>query len=378
MKKKLQKLLLFSPYFPSHIGGVEMYTKNIAEGLVKNYGIEVVVISSNHTEKRIKVEMMNGIKVYRLPILFTLSNTPVNPFWYREIKHIIAIEKPDIINAHAPVPLMADITALASGNIPFILTYHTGRMKKSTIVENIVLTLYEKFVLSYTCRKAKKIICTSPYVKNKFLYRYTKKTVVISPGVDTKLFKPKKNKDTNRILFVGSLKKAEKYKGVTYLLKSFALFHKRYPKIKLHIVGDGDAKDEYMQLAKILHIEKFVTFSGTLQGKELISAYQHAEVLVLPSLFESFGMVLIEAMACAVPVIGTMIGGIPHVIDDTKNGLLIEAGNVHKLTGALLAIFKNPLAANQMGKNGLRKVQQQYTWDIQVKKTNAVMAKVFS
>src|ERR1700738_1213150 len=105
------KLLIVAPYFPPHPGGLEAYAFNIAQGLMQTYDYEVVVVTSNPHGKEQIIEDYCGIKVYRLPILLRIANTPINPFWYVTLKSIIRAEKPDIINSHQPVPFIGDLTA---------------------------------------------------------------------------------------------------------------------------------------------------------------------------------------------------------------------------------------------------------------------------
>src|SRR5690348_15228823 len=104
MKASKVKVLIVAPYFPPHPGGLELYAFNTAQGLNKKYGYEVVVVTANPDGRKQIIEDYCGIKVYRLPIMLRISNTPINPLWVSKLKRIIRTEKPDIINSHQPVP----------------------------------------------------------------------------------------------------------------------------------------------------------------------------------------------------------------------------------------------------------------------------------
>ena len=93
MKDNNVKLLLVAPYFPPHSGGLESYAFNIAQGLIETYNYEVVVVTSNPNGKKLVIEDYYGIKVYRLPIMMRIANTPINPLWYVTIKRIICRRK---------------------------------------------------------------------------------------------------------------------------------------------------------------------------------------------------------------------------------------------------------------------------------------------
>src|SRR2546430_16283283 len=131
MKDKKVKLLLVTPYFLPQSGGLESYAFNIAQSLMQTYDYEVVVVTSNPDGKNQFIEDYCGIKVYRLPIMLRIANTPINPFWYLTLKRIIRTEKPDIINSHQPVPFIGDLSAFLTGSTPSALTYHSGTMLKN-------------------------------------------------------------------------------------------------------------------------------------------------------------------------------------------------------------------------------------------------------
>ena len=184
----MKKVMFVTPYFPPKIGGAENYAYNIAKGLKKKYGWEVVVVTSNHEQPhKYKEETLDGMKVYRLPRWFKLSNTPINPMWYFMIKKIIKKENPDIINGHSPVPFIADVAARIAGKLPFILTYHAGSMKKDKLFQDSLIIPYEKIILKKTIRLSNKIICSSKVVKEDFI-KNERSIVGIRNAINSNLF----------------------------------------------------------------------------------------------------------------------------------------------------------------------------------------------
>lgn len=364
MKKLNQKikLMVVTPYFPPNVGGAQNYAYNIAVGIAKQFKWQVVVVTSNFVNKKIEIEQKQGIKIYRLPILFKFSNTPINPMWYFQIKKIIREENPDIINANAPVPFITDVAAAAAGNLPFVLTYHTGTMKKEKIIFDVIISFYEKLFLSRLFKRADRIICSSEFVKNTIAKSYSHKSVVITPAVDISLFKPTKKKKLmeNTVLFVGRHANLYTTKGLYYLIDAI----KKIPHATLQVVGE-----------KIDIKEKNIKFLGIKRGADLVNIMQNSSILVLPSLpdKESFGMVLIEAMGCKIPVIGTRIGGIPEVINHGKDGLLVPAQDSEALKNAIEKILTKPALAKKMGENGYNKVRNNYTWSKKVSDTQNIL-----
>lgn len=365
------KIIFVTPYYYPSIGGVQNYVKNIAEGLYKKYNYRSVIITSS-LDNKYKEEIINGLKVYRLPYWFRISNSPINPLWYFQIKKIIMKENPKIINLHSPVPFIADIAAIIarSNNIPFILTYHSGHMKKGKFLIDKFLKIYEMKILKKIIDNASLIISIYPEFLKKEL-KIEKNIFHITPGVNTNIFKPKKTNIQNTILYVGRIEKNSEMKGIKYILDAIKIIKTNIQNIKLVIVGDGDALKSYKEYTKQLGLTQHVAFLGFQKGKKLVSCYQNSNLLILPSYTdaESFGIVLIEAMACKKPVIGTNVGGIPFIIKHEKNGLLIPSKNSKAIAKAVIEILSNSKLATIMGENGYNRVIKEFTWEKQIEKS---------
>src|SRR4030042_5854695 len=371
MKNK-NKIMIVTPYFYPESGGVANYTYNLYKRLVKK-GYKIAIVTS-WTGKSIKKEKISGMNVYRLPRQFKISNTPISFKWKKQIKDIIEKENPNLIHGHMPVPFICDTALSVSGNIPFVISYHHGgSMKKGKLLPDILISVYEAIFLKRLLKKSKIIITPSEFVTKEFMKKYSEKSFTVPPGVDLKKFKPDYSfKPVNRVLFVGNLIKSEDYKGLNYLMESTKVVKKQIPSIRLVVVGGGDYLEHYEYLARELGIKKNTTFAGQLNREEIIKEYQNTNVLVLPSLMESFGIVLIEAMACKKPVIGANTGGIPYVINNNKNGLLVPAKDSGALAKAIIAVLKNPEAGKRMGEVGFKEVKENFTWERCAEKTEKI------
>jgi phosphatidylinositol alpha-mannosyltransferase len=360
------KLLITIPYFPPYHGGTQIYAYNIAKRLQNELGWNVVIVTSGNRGFHIVKEEYEGLRLYRLPFWLKISNTPINLFWPFMLKRIIRDELISIINAHAPVPFMSDMTGLAAGNIPLVLTYHASTMRKNSFFPDLLIWLYEHSFLQILLKRADLIVCSSDFVRLGFLKAYLYKSTTITPGVDTEIFKPADKKDENQtILFVAGLTRSEQHKGLKVLINAFKSLREEFPRLKLMVVGDGSMKNTYEAYVRNLGLEQSVIFRGKLSIYDgLVEAYQQCDVLILPSLApaESFGMVLIEAMACKRPVIGTIAGGIPLVIDDEKTGLLVASNNSPALAAGIRRLLTDPALAKRFGEAGLEKVRAKYNW----------------
>jgi rhamnosyl/mannosyltransferase len=348
-----------APYYPPKIGGVERYAERIAQELRRSPDLRPVVITS-HPGRRTAIEFRDGVEVVRLPSWFTLSNTPINPVWFWSVRRLLRCYQVDVINTHSPVPFLADVATLMAGGRPVVQTYHSGSMVKNTGRLDWLITLYEKHVLSRLFHRAAALVAVSPTS----LAHEVPGAHIITPGVDAGKFAPSSHPWGNTLLYVGRIDRTSAWKGVDVLLRAFARLVADVPDARLRLVGSGDAVEDQRELAYSLHITDHVEFAGELTGQDLIDAYSRARALVLPSLTEaeSFGMTLIEAMACARPVIGSAIGGIPYVIDDGRTGLLVPPGDVGALSAACRRLLTDDGLCARLGGNGRRVVESRYAW----------------
>lgn len=166
------------------------------------------------------------------------------------------------------------------------------------------------------------------------------------------------------LLFVGVLDRAHYFKGVDNLLRAVAALAD--PNLELIVVGQGDMQAEYRQLAMRLGLAAEVHFPGFVPDGELPAYYRLADATVLPSTTagEAFGLVLLESLACATPVVASALPGVRTVVADGENGFLAEPGSPEALAaqlGRLLSL--SPARREAMGAAGRRKVEQRYAWN---------------
>ncbi len=376
-------ILIVTPYFYPEGGGLEQYAYNISKRLIKK-GFHVTVLCSTKKGKDI-TETIDGIHIMRQKPDFIISNTPVKFNLFFEMSKLARENDFDLINAHTPVPYYADVAALVSRryDIPFVLTYHNDLIKESNLSKFIV-NVYNNSLNLLILRLSNLIITPSPYCyhDSKFLKKFKKKLVWIPPGVDIKRYSSIGSspsiykdyglpKDSKIILFVGQMGKYHTHKGIDCLINSFGIVKGKINNPYLVLVGAGDAISEYKKLCKKQNITKNTIFTGFVNDETLIRYYKSSNVLVLPStsISEGFGMTLIEANACGKPVIGTNIGGIPYVIKDGENGLVVPPKDPNALAEAIFRILSDRELAERLGKTGYKKVIKNFTWEKSGEKT---------
>lgn len=371
-----KNIMLAAPYFPPHLGGQEQYTYNLAKRLQDNYGWDVKVVTTGKPGLSTTHELYKGVHVYRLPYWFKLSNTPINPLWPFTLKRFMAKHNIAAMNAHAPVPGFGDIAVMVGGNVPSALTYHMASMKKNDKRYDWLIDLYESRFLPAVLKRATATIATSGAVKDMHMSGHAAKTVTITPGTDTAFFVPAKQLAKNTVLFVGSMNKSDKHKGLTYLLDAFAAVAKHNPAARLLLVGDGTARADFENQVAELGLGDRVEFLGALFGEELKQAYQRATLLVLPSLNENFALVTLEAMASGLPVVGTNVGAIPDIIDDGKNGYLIPPADSAAIAAKVTHLLENPKEAAAFGKQARKKAEATFSWEHKVEATDTLLRRI--
>jgi glycosyltransferase involved in cell wall biosynthesis len=259
-------------------------------------------------------------------------------------------------------------------NIPLIVTYHGDPEKNmGGIIYKIGVSLYAKYILDKVLSRADVIISPSEYYidESRFLGKYKDKIVVIPNGINIDEFDigyPKEECrkklglpfDGNTILFVGTL---SLFKGPDVLLKAMPKVIKNIPTAKLVFVGSGPMKEGLEMQSKKLGVERHVKFTGFVEESLKPLYYRATDIFVLPSIMntESFGIVNLEAMACGVSIVASKIGGIPDVVKDMENGLLVPPKDSNALADAIIYLLENENVRERMGKNGREKVED-YSW----------------
>ena len=187
---------------------------------------------------------------------------------------------------------------------------------------------------------------------------------VIPIGVDTRIFRPLVTKKRGDIFFLSVLDEYHEFKGLDVLLGAIRIAKREMPDLKLIVGGEGALKDYYMKVSKSMGLGGNVEFVGSVPQKMLTEYYNSCNLFVLPSTDptrETFGIVLLEAMACEKPVVATEIAGAAEDIKGNKAGLVVSPGDKDELAEAMLCILKNQELAARNGigrkKDGGEEVQ---------------------
>lgn len=368
------KVLIATPYFWPRVGGLENYARFLAQGLAEA-GCVVVVVCGDEGVRQPTKDEVDGHVVWRLPVWRTVSNTPVNLAWWRQLRRIIRAEAPDVINAHTPVPFMVDLVTWAAGRRPVVVTYHAATLfKPGSALMTILISSYLR-VEWLTLARARVIIAVSPYVRES-LARWQSKTAVVSNAVPE--VAAARDMTGVGLAFVSNLEPTHSWKGLDLLLDALAILKRDGLAINLTVVGDGADRPRYEQRARQLDLCEQVWFAGKLVGSDRDALVRQAAAVVLypTTSNDAFPTVMLEAWAQGVAVIAAAVGPLPSLVDDGVTGILVAPGNAIALADALRNGLADQSHLMDLGEAGRQLVAREYTWSRQVERTRALLKAV--
>lgn len=265
--------------------------------------------------------------------------------------------------------LLLKFVGLYRGRI--VLSFHgrdTQALIKSKGLEkilwNIAFRLSDSIV---ACSKAlmEEICCFDRELSRKTSYIHNGVDIATTPFASQK-DNVKELKNMNYLLNVGTL---EHQKGHDVLLQAFKQVHKKFDTLNLVIIGrKGDAEPNIKKMIHSLGLSDRVRLYEGLPHDEVLLYMENAKGFVLPSRYESFGIVILEAGLYGLPVIASNVGGIPEIISHNETGRLFEPGDIDALANELSYLLSNPDERARLGRNLKKHVNDNFSWEKTYKK----------
>ena len=311
----------------------------LMKGLLEQYRLALACPTGWLSEEAKKL----NIEVHDLPSTRLKSRD--------SLKKIFEVVKPDLIHVHGVRGGMMTLFATPTPkdgikSTPILYTEHTWT-EDFPMMSHVRKALH-LFLLRKFFKKTTKVIAVSKAVES-FLVRHRiapqSNIEVIYGGIEMN-----EEIEPVREAIVGFLGHISTVKGVHLLIKALALLHRHYPDLRCKIAGLGEELFYFQYLAHKLKVDQIVEWVGEVH--EPHDFFKEIRVLVQPSLSEAFGLSVLEAMSCGIPVIASRVGGLPEIVEDNETGLTFPKGEVAVLASQLELLINDQPLYEKLSKNG--------------------------
>jgi glycosyltransferase involved in cell wall biosynthesis len=358
------RILMIAKTLTAHrSGGFETHVTQLANRLAERHEVDVIC-------RRLPVGKNDyNFNVYDIPYsgigIDAIDNLATLPFLKKEIEKL-SRNNYDIVHGQG---FSSCAYFLTKEKKPFVYTLHGISAEHLVGYREPMLSVLKILfdAEKYCVDNADKIICVSKRTMKEApkYYGFSKnKCVYIPNGVDVLKFRQKRMKSKKPTIgFVGFL---HEHKGVHFLLNAMSYVVREIPDAFLVIIGTGSGMKRFKRMTSNLGISKNVFFAGRVLDEDLIRWYNTFDLFVLPSQYEGFGLVVLEAMAAGTPVIVSDTGNLPELAKDS--GFVVDPENTTELSDKIIKILLDENLRKRLSKNCLRKIKK-FDWKYIVKKT---------
>lgn len=354
---------------------------SLAEEL-SNLGHEISVFTTSANGE--EFEQQRGVKINRYQSLLRLGSSNISLGPLLKPKN----EGFDLVHVHydiPPAPLFG-VMAGKKWRCPIVLTYHGdwisdfgGPLRRASVV------LSNSILANMVLDPVDVIISPSrTYVEtSKTLTKFREKTYVIPNGIDLDDFDHNIDKEQARAIFnISTDVKVVLYHGYLYphkgpdiIIKAMKEINKRIPDCLLVCAGVGPMLHEIENIAMDQGIGRSVTFLGMVPSALRKYLYAMSDVFVLPSQRDCFPLVILEAMASGLPIVASRIGGVPDMIHENSNGILVEKNDIDGFSRSVIRLLEDERSRRAMGQASADKIHR-YSWHIVAEETEALYGRV--
>lgn len=374
-------------YPPLIVGGLGRHVEALARALVAQ-GHEVQVVTRSEKDEVVD-EVDDGVHVRRaardpLAIDFTTESLLA---WSLAAEHsllraalpLVRRRRPDIVHAHDWLVGQSASTLAAHTARPLVVTVHateTGR-NQGWLPTSLNLAIHS--VERWLAGNADAVITCSTAMRTEVaqLFELAPESVDVVPnGIELdrwRVARPQRDAARRHVVFVGRL---EHEKGLQTLLRAVRRLRRTHPQLRLSIAGTGSKAGDLQAEARRLRLGSAVTWLGFVPDDQLLAVLATADAAVVPSLYEPFGLVALEAAAARVPVVVARTGGLADLATDGVAAAAFAPGDAGELAVALEAVLGDPAAARRAVTRASRVIARDYTWPTVAARTARIYERV--
>jgi phosphatidylinositol alpha-mannosyltransferase len=354
------KVLIVCPYSWSTPGGVGAHVGHLARAL-RSRGHEVRVLAPS--EGDVEPGVLSVGRSIPIPYNGSIARLAFGPRVAGRIRVALRRYRPDVVHVHEPFAPSAGLLALLNTRLPVVATFHAAvaRSRAFRVAAPALRPLYRRLAAR---------IAVSEEARRTAEKVFGDGIRIIPNGVEWSRFSSLAQPSGSLILFLGRM---ERRKGAAALVEAFGLLAGRRPEAELVLAGEGPER-RAVEESVPEELKDRVTFVGRIDPAELAEVFGRAAVVCAPSLGgESFGIVLLEAMAAGRPVVASSIPGYAAVVRDGVDGLLVPPGDAGALASALERVLADPEEARAMGARG-RERAKRFDWPVVASEVEEVYA----
>jgi len=378
--KRQLNVMMFSWEFPPRvIGGISPHVFFLSKNLAKN-GVKVHVVTCDFPGAP-EHETIDGVEVYRVDSYknpspdFATWVYLMNLNMQKEAAAIAAklSDKIDVFHAHDWLVANAGIGLKHVFRKPLLVTMHSTEIGRRDGIHTTTEHMIHE-TEAWLTYEAWRVVCCSDYMVQHVKWAFglpNDKLTMIPNGVNPQVYDGLEKQDLKafRAKFAMPQEKIVLYVGRLVYEKGIHILINAIPKVvqktdaKFVIVGSGYMQEQLNAIVKSMGLEHKVLFTGFEEEENLLKLQKIADVSVVPSLFEPFGIVALEAMAAKSPVVVSDTGGLSEIVDHDLTGVKVYPNNADSLAWGILKILTDGTYRNHLRENAYRKILEKYDWD---------------
>lgn len=333
------------------------HAKKVAGGLAQRGHIVFFASPNDHIDKSVILD--SRIHLFTLPYKGKLGY--ITNFW--ALKSLYKRISPDVVNVHYATG--CGLLAYLARVRPVVLSCYG-----SDIFEFPTLGIINKWILIRILNSVKALASTSNAMADEIrkLLSEPKKEIAITPfGINTNVFFPYQNKRSHIKIVIGIVKTLSPIYDIPLLIKAMSIVcDLMHDNAILKIYGDGPEKQDLISLTKELNISDKVFFEGRISNDDVPAALNDMDIFVNCSKQESFGVNILEAMACGLPVVATDCVGPREIMVDGETGIIVKNRAPQSLADAIICLLNDDIKRKKMGEAGRERVCSYYDWSSNV------------